>query len=61
MEQQEANDNVDPIQARPEGRVVWSKPHPHSVYRLAAEAMDQADDKILATAFRKLAKADPTA
>jgi hypothetical protein len=31
---------------------------PLSAYQLAAEAMKEAEDKILATAFRKLAKSD---
>jgi hypothetical protein len=43
---------------KPEGKVIWSRPHPNSVYQLAAEGMERADDKILAEAFRKLAKAD---
>jgi hypothetical protein len=45
-------------ETKPEGKVIWSKPHPRSVYQLAVDAMEQADDKILATAFRKLARAD---
>lgn len=43
---------------KPEGKVIWSRPHPMSVYQLAAEGMEKANDKILAEAFRKLAKAD---
>jgi hypothetical protein len=43
---------------KPEGKVIWTKPHPNSLYQLAAEGMKKADDKILAEAFRKLAKAD---
>jgi hypothetical protein len=44
--------------AKPEGKVIWSRPHPNSLYQLAAEGMDRAYDKILAEAFRKLAKAE---
>jgi hypothetical protein len=44
--------------AKPEGKVIWTRPHPNAVYQLAAEGMEKADDKILAEAFRKLAKAD---
>jgi len=43
---------------KPEGKVIWTRPHPNSLYQLAAEGMDRADDKILAEAFRKLAKAE---
>lgn len=56
---QDPKEQTDSVAARgPEGRVVWSRPHPSSVYQLAVDAMEQADDKILATAFRKLAKAE---
>jgi hypothetical protein len=36
-------------------RVYWTPPHPTQVHSLVKEAMERADDKILAQAFRKLA------
>lgn len=55
---QDTKEQAGRNETKPEGKVLWSRPHPHSVYQLAAEAMERADDKILATAFRRLAKAD---
>lgn len=39
-------------------RQLWAKPAPTSVYVLARTAMEEAGNAILATAFRRLAKAE---
>ena len=44
---------VTPVER--EIKIYWTPPHPSEVHQLVKEAMDRADDKILAQAFRKLA------
>jgi hypothetical protein len=40
-----------------ERKVIYHAPHPYSVWSLAKGAMEEAENAILATAFRKLARA----
>jgi len=39
-------------------RIIWSRPSPNSVYKLAAEAMLRAENQVLESVMRRLARAE---
>lgn len=58
QEQQQDQDQLEQQPEPAQEKVLWKSPHPNSALMVAAEAMERAEDKILATAFRRLAVAE---